>query len=769
VVAATLALAGALLFAPVWISGGQFLYRDAGRMHHPVKHWIAESLRSGHLPEWNRMAGLGVPVLGNAVDAPLHPLNLLFLLLPFEPAFSGWVLLSVLGAGLGAAAWARRLGGGTVGATTTGLAFMLSGFVVSSTDNLTYLTALACAPWMLAAGHAAATAFGPGPLLALLAASFLTAASGDPLGWAVAAGLVLAQALLVPGPPLERRLARAAAMLGVAALAAAPVVLPLVAWIPHSSRSTTFVTGEYIRWNLHPLRAAEFLVPHLARAPAGSVFAPVYRWYFGNEYSTNPWVLSLYLGAATLALAALGGVRDRAAAALLAGAGILTWMAMGHYAGFGQLARALPILSNLRFWEKLAAWTTLLVAAAAGIGAERLLTDRVEGRRLAIGAGAVGTFLACGWAVLARAPAAVARLVQLPDGARLSAVLVDNLTDGFGAAAMGLLLLAAVGWAWYRGLLVRLAPATVLLVVALDLGSANLRGYFLMPTALVASPSAIPDRLRTEPGLARVVTPFELDEKRWPALTPVEDCWRWAARTGGAAWNVAGNFGNLDAYTSMMPRRLMAFRTRLSAPELSGRSALWGFQFVTVPGSLDLATTVGLAPPYDVVAADPELPAFLLRRPARPRAYLAGPVTAVDEAGALEFVASPGASAGGRSVLEGHVPDDYRPPTGEVVIVADEGERVEVVTTADGPALLVLNDQIAPGWTATVDGRPAQIFAANYLARGVWVDAGEHRLVFRYRTPGLLPGIALALLALVGLGGWALIRCHLVRRQPGKK
>jgi hypothetical protein len=757
VVAATLALAGALLFAPVWISDGQFLYRDAGRMHHPDKQWIAEALRSGHFPEWNRLAGLGVPVLGNAVDAPLHPLNLLLVLLPFEPAFSWWVLLSVLGAGLGAAAWARRLGRGTVGATTTGLAFMLSGFVVSSTDNLTYLTALACAPWMLAAGHAAATSFGPGPLLALLAASFLTAAAGDPMGWAVAAGLVLAQAMLVPSASPGRRLAKAAAMLAILALAAAPVLLPVGAWIPHSSRSIPFMLGEYVRWNLHPLRAAEFLVPHLARSPAGSVFSPVYRWYFGNEYSTSPWVLSIYLGAATMALAALGGARDRAAAALLVGAGILTWMAMGPYAGFGQLARALPLLSNLRFWEKLAAWTTLLVAAAAGSGAERLLSDRGQGRRLAVISGSIGTAMAGTWAALRVFPVAAARLVQLPDGVRLSAVLVDNLTDGVGAAALGLQLLALVAWSWSRGLLGRLAPAAVLLVVALDLGAANLRAYFLMPTALVASPTAIPDRLRAEPGLARVVTPFELNEKRWPTLTPVENCWRWAARSGAAAWNVAGRFGNLDAYTSMMPRRLMTFRTGLTAPDLSGRSALWGFQFVTVPGRLDLATTVGLFPPYDVVAVDPELPAFLLRRPARPRAYLAGPLTTVDEAGALQFVASPGAATSGRSVLEAPVPSGYRPPAGQARIVADEGERVDVTTDADGPALLILNDQHAPGWTATVDGRPAEILPANYLARGVWVPAGQHTVVFRYATPGLAAGLALALATLAALLAWGVV------------
>jgi uncharacterized membrane protein YfhO len=59
---------------------------------------------------------------------------------------------------------------------------------------------------------------------------------------------------------------------------------------------------------------------------------------------------------------------------------------------------------------------------------------------------------------------------------------------------------------------------------------------------------------------------------------------------------------------------------------------------------------------------------------------------------------------------------------------------------AEGAGLLVLNDVFTTGWTAEVDGRPAEIVPANYLARGVWVPAGAHRVAFRYRTPGLLAG-----------------------------
>jgi hypothetical protein len=182
---------------------------------------------------------------------------------------------------------------------------------------------------------------------------------------------------------------------------------------------------------------------------------------------------------------------------------------------------------------------------------------------------------------------------------------------------------------------------------------------------------------------------------------------------------------------------------------------LWGVAFAVVPEPPERAAEMNLPGPYRVAARDPLLGTALLELRHRPRAYLATRLRAVDRRAAMEFALDDASVTTDVTVLEGDVPPGLAPGAGEAAVVEDAGERVTVATRSDGAALLVLNDVFAEGWSATVDGRPAAILPANYLARGVWVPAGEHRVRFSYRTPGLFEGALLLLLGLLAVAAWA--------------
>lgn len=751
----------ALFFAPALGGGGQFLSRDAGRLHAPVKRWIADRLSRGDLPEWNPYDGLGAPVVSAAVDAVQHPFGLLLAALPFHAAFKAWILLSYLLAALGGYLWASALGRSFHASLAAGLAFALSGLLVSTSDNLTYLTAFASLPWIFATAHRWLERGGAGRLALLGVASGAAAAAGDPQSWGFAvASLPLYAAFLADRGRRSAGAAFGRGLVGLCAAAAgaAPFVLPVLTWLPHSSRGGPLTALDQQRYALAPLRLLELGLPHLTRGAPGFTMSDVYRAYAGDPLG-GPWYVSLYAGATVLALAALGAARDGRARRLLVAAGFFTWMALGHHAGFAQLAAHLPVLSGFRFWEKMAVWPTLLLAVAAASGLEQL-AGGAAGRRFAAASGAAAGLTLSLRAASALAPGALGGLVRLgpaPHQVETAARFAADLEDGLLAAGLACAALAAAALLARRPAVARWAPALLLAVVVLDLSAANVRAYALSPGGLAQPRSAIADALAAREGLQRVVTPFRLVERespRFPELRPSEVAWLWGGRMLYPAFNVARRVGNLDPGGPMSPGRTMEFRGRTGLEGMLPAAGLWGVAWAVVPEDPRLGASVHV-PPGPAAAAEPSLPAFLLEVPHRPRVYLAGDLSQVDGSGAMAFALDPASPASERSVVEAPIPDGYRPPRGTARLVLDGPERVTVETTSDGPALLVLNDAYAAGWTAAVDGSPAGILPANCLARGVWVPAGEHRVEFVYRTPGLRTGWAVFGAGALALAGWA--------------
>ena len=66
---------------------------------------------------------------------------------------------------------------------------------------------------------------------------------------------------------------------------------------------------------------------------------------------------------------------------------------------------------------------------------------------------------------------------------------------------------------------------------------------------------------------------------------------------------------------------------------------------------------------------------------------------------------------------------------------------IEVDVSAENGDLLVLSELDYPGWQARVDGKPAEILAADGLLRGVLLSEGARQVVFYYPLwAALIPG-----------------------------
>lgn len=92
-------------------------------------------------------------------------------------------------------------------------------------------------------------------------------------------------------------------------------------------------------------------------------------------------------------------------------------------------------------------------------------------------------------------------------------------------------------------------------------------------------------------------------------------------------------------------------------------------------------------------------------------------------------------------------------------IVSYEPNRLAIETKTDTPAVLVASEINYPGWQATVDGKPANIYAADYLLRGVLLTAGNHNVEMKYTAPAARNGAVISVLSLLLIAG-LLIRAN---------
>lgn len=114
--------------------------------------------------------------------------------------------------------------------------------------------------------------------------------------------------------------------------------------------------------------------------------------------------------------------------------------------------------------------------------------------------------------------------------------------------------------------------------------------------------------------------------------------------------------------------------------------------------------------------------------------------------------------------------DDVRgvlfPPDAQASVAnvfRDEPGRIEV--RAEGPGVLVIAESWDRGWSARVDGAGARLLRVNHAQMGLALGPGLHRVVLRYRVPGLAAGSAIAALTLAALGALVLRERRPARRH----
>ena len=473
------------------------------------------------------------------------------------------------------------------------------------------------------------------------------------------------------------------------ALAAAVQLAPTAAFMPESTRGGGFEALHAFSGALQLVRLPNLLVPFFAGAEDA---AGTTFWAFDPDKHTV-WVEEPYLGAIPLLLALYAPASRKRRLFFLAGAAFLLF---AIDTPLGAAAWSL-LRGRVRYPEKLVFPFALGVAVLAGAGWERARAHRGSALWALKRAGLC--------AALALAATVAVRFVRFADDRRAASfedtaartVPLELAIAGLGFALLWLSAREKVRWPALAGLA----------LLAFDLGGPAARLDWTIPTAELEAPSEVAAALVRDLPDARL---FRVDVQA----------------TGLAAADLDGD--------GPRPRRLYLLR----------HQALYHPGAAQGPLLLMRGYSGFPAEPAKALLAAGKLDELSVRygvELGRPRRSVYG---------ALGFRPFAAFADGLIRVWKNDRALPRLRATGEARLIEDAPERIEAEARLPADGTVTLADTLVHGWSATLDGEPAA-FEPGPL-RIVRVPAGTHRLVFRYRAPGLVRGALVSLLGCAGIG-----------------
>jgi hypothetical protein len=723
-------------FLPVLLSGRTLAWGVTANLFAPTRPLIVEALQDFRLPLWNPYVGTGVPLFAEALHGVLHPASVIAALLGPAAGLDLVMLLHLATASLGAFSLARVLGVSHAGAVASGFAYGLSGFTVSMTNNLPFLAGAASVPWVLAGMRLAADGR-PLGVMAAGASALVCALSGDFQALSVAG--VLGAALAAEGRGF-RGLAWSASASAAGLLMGAIQIWPSWTHLGRSMRALPLSMLERAEWALALPRVVEWVVPGFfwgaTKTPAAPVFIAL-----GGSQAPQPFAASVFIGAPVLLLAIEGIRGSRVGRLLGASALLLLWVAFGQRFGAEQVLHSVPTWEHFRYMEKLVGPFTLCTAVLAGLGFDCLWARRAGMGKTAAGGLVLALVTLGGLTVAPMASEAVLRWGGLAtttsDAAPLARV---HLAGGLKHAAAALGATVALLWWLRRGASGRLARAAVPVLLFAQSAAALPYAWHLGAARAHAPPR--PPPLEAAPPGARVDVPFlPPNAPRLPGLDEVDAEHYVLARMLMPAHNVAVRIDVFRVYSGFPPMRFEALAAAHGSAVALLERRLGTTHFI-IPSVLDEGSrfaAAALTTGGSQVLADPELGFTVWALPHRPWASFAlGAESAADAERALAATLRLARAGDATIIVEAPAAPPVAP--GRVLAIARGVDWCRIDAESDAQALLIVNDAFWPGWSATIDGRPADILPADALVRAVPWPAGRHRLEMSYEPPEINVG-----------------------------
>jgi hypothetical protein len=749
-------------FLPAFLPGRGIFGTDYLAATYIFHEFIGQRFAAGELPKWVPYVFGGLPLFANPGSA-FHPVHIIGdLFLPTGRVLAFVFVVQTWFGGVGMFLLARELRCRPWIAFLAGLAFQFTGITLS---------------WVYAGHDGRMMVATMAPLFLFFIHRGVRSASLAPFAGAAAAlALALlsfqiqnAYYLLLAGavwgvfciwnmrdgrtPVVHGRLlAMGLGSVAMAFLIAAVNFLPFLGFVPESPRGDPEGRGyEYsVSFSMPPSDLISLAVPEQSGATVyeidrwtGNPVRPLFPEYDGP----NPMKLHTeYVGALVVLLLGLGVIYARRDRHWLFFAGLalffITMALGGHTPIYRLYYEVLPGLKRFRAPDLAFYVVAVSLVAMAALTLERIARLRESAATTWPPRGeATAPLRPLGWVVLGV----------------FCAVLLGGLAAGAaGAPASGeparaagwwrfALFVGATGgllWAWAAHRVTSLALALALAVITTaDLWIVGQRFFQTAPPATtIFAPDDVAAWLARQPEPARVwnfpgaphrgrddsyLMHFGVHQAGGEHSTPLQ---RWNEYVGAGeglmprSW---ANFLQQQQFLNAANVRYLLFAAELDEPWL--RQVYRGTTAIV----------------YENIGA-------------LPRAYLVPEAVTIADGQALPAMQTPGWDPRRTAFVTSPQPLALPagPMQGDAQIVKYESDRVVVQASTDRAALLVLADNMYPGWTATLNGESVEVLRTNHTFRGVVVPRGEHVVEFSFRPRELYLGFYLY------LAGWTLLLAY---------
>jgi hypothetical protein len=719
------------------------------------RSWGSAQWRAlGHVPLWNPNLFGGLPFVGAGHGDIFYPTSFLRLILPVATVMNLGFVLHYLVAGVATYALLRRLQVSWAGSVVGGLAYQMSGLLLSyplpgHDGKLFAATALplGCLGLVLALRERRLVGY---PVLAVSIALALLGHVQMAYYLLIATGLFALY--LTFGErreePMPVRLAWLAGSLAAVLVGFGLSMIqlwPFLHFVPFGTRAQGYggyadATSYAIPWNHVP----EFFLANFV----GNRFE-----YWGS----NPLKYhSEYLGLPVIALAVLGAADSgrRRLVWWAGGIGLLFLLvSMAGATPFYRLWYAvMPMVKKTRAAGMAFYIVAFVMAVWAGLGVQRL--ERGDGPRIARGwlvAGLVvaGLALAGAFGGLASALAPEGRLEAARGAA--GTIRLGGLVSGVALALLGALVLVVRRRPLPAGVLVLGLAA----VVGGDLWSNGRRFWvYSAPPEAVHRPDQITQRIQQDTLPYRV---FDLSALTNSPAYPTEGV---VLMAHGIPQLLGHHAHEIQRFDDLMGGRGQ-WRNVLEHPDRV--LDLFAVDYIITPQGLDSLPLPGFRRILTASTASSGSPVNLFARtdPAPYARVVPAALKADDDDRIIPTLMDPRMPFDRIVLLDPEAPVSPPPITG---VPEPSGTRAAVTAWRPGemtitldpapaaPSYLLIAENWFPEWDATVDGRPAQLLRGNYTMLTVALPAGARSvsLAFRsgtFRTGKLLTLVSLAVVA----------------------